>query len=101
MTIVKYCCYGGKTQKRTRIWHNLTHWKPACQWREGQGDRGLKNCKHCSYCNQGIKHGSRILRRDKTDKRPALQIEGFAQAARKNRIPTDLAEEWGKASVKQ
>ena len=64
VTIVKYRCYGGETQKPTRIWHNLKYWKPACQWREGQGDSWLRNCKHCSYCKQGIKHSGQTQQQD-------------------------------------
>lgn len=96
-TVVKYCCYGGKTQKPTRIWHNLTEWQPRCQ--EGPG--WLRTCPHCIHCRENSRHPECIVRRGPEDGRPMLQYEGFTQKASKNRIPPDLAEEWAMASLKQ
>ena len=94
--VVKHCCYGTGWQKQTAVWTNLgTWWHPKCE----QGPHWLQKCPHCIACNTNTKHEMFIIRRGKDDDRKPATIPGMNQAAAKNRVPPDMAEEWARAAI--
>jgi len=62
---IDYCKYGMSYRKRTRIWSNVTCWKPRplCQWDCGS----IVDGKHKATAQRGPSRGNRANRQKQTD----------------------------------